>query len=141
MNFAQKHLSMLLLLSLQKLSDLFEAKLPIWTEFLHQETKLKLWCSKEIWIVWVFAVLVLAFVIVIKTVFYWNALLFSSYGSSTWGLPGDSVITESACHAGDAIAIPGSERSLGEGNGNPLQYSCLGNPWTEEPGRRQSMGL
>ena len=29
---------------------------------------------------------------------------------------------------------------LGEGNGNPLQYSCLENPWTEEPGRLQSMG-
>ena len=29
----------------------------------------------------------------------------------------------------------------GEGNGNPLQYSCLENPWTEEPGRLQSMGL
>ena len=28
----------------------------------------------------------------------------------------------------------------GEGNGNPLQYSCLENPWTEEPGRLQSWG-
>ena len=28
-----------------------------------------------------------------------------------------------------------------EGNGNPLQYSCLENPWTEEPGGPQSMGL
>ena len=28
-----------------------------------------------------------------------------------------------------------------EGNGTPLQYSCLENPWTEEPGRLQSMGL
>ena len=28
----------------------------------------------------------------------------------------------------------------GEGNGNPLQYSCLGNPWTKEPGGLQSMG-
>ena len=33
------------------------------------------------------------------------------------------------------------ERSPGEGNGNPLQYSCLENPWTEEPGGLQSMGL
>ena len=31
--------------------------------------------------------------------------------------------------------------SLREGNGTPLQYSCLENPWTEEPGRLQSMGL
>ena len=36
--------------------------------------------------------------------------------------------------------IPGSGISPGEGNGNPLQYSCLGNPWTEEPGGPQSMG-
>ena len=35
---------------------------------------------------------------------------------------------ESACQVGDAGSIPGSERFPGEGNGNPLQYSCLGNP-------------
>ena len=35
---------------------------------------------------------------------------------------------ESTCHAGDAGSIPGSRRSPGEGNGNPLQDSCLGNP-------------
>ena len=39
-----------------------------------------------------------------------------------------SVSTESACDAGDAGSIPGSGRSPREGNGNPLQYSCLGNP-------------
>ena len=39
----------------------------------------------------------------------------------------------------DAGSIPGLGRSPGEGNGNPLQYSCLGNPWTEEPGGLQSM--
>ena len=33
-----------------------------------------------------------------------------------------------AGNAGDTGSIPGSERSPGEGNGNPLQYSCLGNP-------------
>ena len=48
---------------------------------------------------------------------------------------------ESACNAGEPGSIPGSERSSGEGNGNPLQYSCLENLWTEEPGRPQSMGL
>ena len=31
------------------------------------------------------------------------------------------------------VQIPGSGRPTGGGNGNPLQYSCLGNPWTEEP--------
>ena len=35
---------------------------------------------------------------------------------------------ESACNAGDWGLIPGSERSPEEGNGYPLQYSCLGNP-------------
>ena len=35
---------------------------------------------------------------------------------------------ESACNAGDVGSIPGSGRSPGGGNGNPLHYSCLGNP-------------
>ena len=39
-----------------------------------------------------------------------------------------------------AGSIPGSGRSPGEGNGNPLQYSCLENSWAEEPGGLQSMG-
>ena len=34
---------------------------------------------------------------------------------------------ESACNAGDADSVPGSRRSPGEGNGNPLQYFCLEN--------------
>ena len=44
------------------------------------------------------------------------------------GLLGSSGVRESACNAGDSGSIPGSGRSSGEGNGNPLQYSCLGNP-------------
>ena len=43
------------------------------------------------------------------------------------GLPGGSDGKESACNAGDWSSIPGSGRSPGEGNGNPFQYSCLGN--------------
>ena len=39
---------------------------------------------------------------------------------------------ESACGSGDPGSIPGSERSPGEGNGNPLQYSCLKNPMDRE---------
>ena len=39
---------------------------------------------------------------------------------------------ESACNAGDAGSIPGSGRSPGGENGNPLQYSCLTNPRTEK---------
>ena len=57
------------------------------------------------------------------------------------GFPGGSDGKESACNVGDPGSIPGLGRSPGEGNGNPFQYSCLGNPWTEEPGRLQSMGL
>ena len=38
------------------------------------------------------------------------------------------MVKESACNAGDLGLIPGLERSPGEGNGNPLQYSCLENP-------------
>ena len=42
--------------------------------------------------------------------------------------PHSSVGKESACNAGDLSSIPGLGRSPGEGNGNPLQYSCLENP-------------
>ena len=46
----------------------------------------------------------------------------------TKGFPCSLVGEESACNAGDWGTISGSERSPGEGNGNPLQYSCLENP-------------
>ena len=45
-----------------------------------------------------------------------------------WGFPGGSEVKASACNAGDLGSIPGSGRSPGEGNGKPLQYSCLENP-------------
>ena len=45
-----------------------------------------------------------------------------------WGFPGGSEVKASACNAGDSGSIPGSGRSPGEGNGTPLQYSCLENP-------------
>ena len=56
------------------------------------------------------------------------------------GLPGGSVVKNPPANAGDAGSISGSARSPGEGSGNPLQYSCLGKPWTEEPGGLQSRG-
>ena len=57
------------------------------------------------------------------------------------GLPLQLSSKESTCNAGDLGSIPGLGRSPGGGNGNPLQYSCLENPWTEEPVyRRQSIG-
>ena len=44
------------------------------------------------------------------------------------GFPGGSDGKESSCNVGDLGSIPGSGRSVGEGNGNSLQYSCLENP-------------
>ena len=94
----------------------------------------------------------------------------SLVGLVSGGLLGGSDGKEFACNAGDLGSMPGSGRSPGEGNGNPLQYSCLGNPmdkgawratvhllekgmathssilaweipWTKEPGGLQSMGV
>ena len=53
--------------------------------------------------------------------------------------PGGSEVKASASNAGEPGSIPGSGRSPGEGNGNPLQYSCLENPM-EKPGRLQYTG-
>ena len=52
---------------------------------------------------------------------------FLSYSHSSWASPGGSVVKNPPANAGNAGLIPGLERSPGEGNGNPLQYSCLGN--------------
>ena len=49
-----------------------------------------------------------------------------------WCSPGGSEVKASACSAGDPGLIPESERSPGEGNGNPLQYSCLEKPMDRE---------
>ena len=78
------------------------------------------------------------------------------------GFPGGSEVKASACNVGDLGSITGSGRSPEDINGNPLQYSCLGNPmedplekemethssilaweipWTEDPGGLQPMGL
>ena len=48
--------------------------------------------------------------------------------SSYKGVPGGSEVKASASNAGDPGLIPEQGRSPGEGNGNPLQYSCLENP-------------
>ena len=54
--------------------------------------------------------------------------------------PGGLDGKASAYSVGDPGSVPASGRSSGEGNGNPLLSSCLKIPWTEEPGRLQSMG-
>ena len=52
------------------------------------------------------------------------------------GFPCGSAGKESTCNAGDLGSIPGLGRSPGGGHGNPLQYSCLENPY----GQRSLMG-
>ena len=56
------------------------------------------------------------------------------------GVPGGSEGKESACNAGDPGLISGPRRSAGEGNGNPLQYSCLENAMDRGTGGLQSTG-
>ena len=59
-----------------------------------------------------------------------NSLLSGIYQKPwrTVGFPGGSGGKESACDEGDLGSFPGSGRSLEEGSGYPLQYSCLENP-------------
>ena len=51
------------------------------------------------------------------------------------------MVRNPPANAGGAGLIPGLERSPGEGNGSPLQNSCLEIPCTEDPGGMRSMGL
>ena len=74
-----------------------------------------------------------AYVSVFKIMFYICCDLFIYFGcprqEGKYGsFPGGSEVKASACNAGDLGLIPGLGRSPGEGNGNPLQYSCLENP-------------
>ena len=61
-----------------------------------------------------------------------------------WGFPDGSDSKKSVCNGGDPDSIPGLGRSPGEGNGNPLQYSCLKNSmvrgawWATVPGVAKS---
>ena len=57
------------------------------------------------------------------------------------GFLGGSEGKEFACNAGHPGSIPGLERSSGQGNSYPLQYSCLENPMEEELGGLLAMGL
>ena len=56
------------------------------------------------------------------------------------GFPGSSDGKESACNAGDQGSVLGSGRSPGEGNGNPLHYSCLENSMDRRAGGLQFIG-
>ena len=57
------------------------------------------------------------------------------------GFPGDSMGKNPPANAGDSGSIPGLGRSPGEGNGNPLQYSCLGNSMDREAWQAIVLGV
>ena len=79
-------------------------------------------------------------ILIIVIYFTFSYSLQLGVGSSLYSFPCSSVSKECACSTGDLGLIPGSGRSPGEGNGNPLQHSCLENPRTEESGGLQFMG-
>ena len=60
----------------------------------------------------------------------WNKIQtpYTGLWNPKWGFPGGSDSKDSTSNVGDLGSIPGSGRSPGKGNGNRLQYSCLGNP-------------
>ena len=70
----------------------------------------------------------------------WCAAVHEVSKSWTQGLPCGSEVKASASNVGDPGSIPGSGRYPGEGNGNPLKYSCLENPMDGEACRLQSRG-
>ena len=58
----------------------------------------------------------------------WQRFIFCVLWIPFKGFPGGSDGKASACNVGDLGSVPGMGRSPGEGNGNPLQHSCLENP-------------
>ena len=65
------------------------------------------------------------------SVFLWFHIFTCNY-LIYMGFPGSSVVKNPPVKEGDAALIPGLRRSPGKGNGNPLKYSCLGNPMDRE---------
>jgi len=61
-------------------------------------------------------------------------LTLTLWSSINLGFPAGSVVKNLFADTGDVGLITGLKRSPGGGNGKPLQYSCLENPWMEEPG-------
>ena len=83
-------------------------------------------------------------IIILNLIFSSKAYPFQiayALGMNSGNFPHSLVGKESSCNAGDLGSIPGSGRSTGEGNGNPLRILAWRIPWTEVPGRLQSMTL
>ena len=59
--------------------------------------------------------------------FFCPIYLFKSVCTHVWGFPSGTVVKNAPSNAGDVGSVPRSERSPEEGNGNPLEYSCLEN--------------
>ena len=57
------------------------------------------------------------------------------------GFPGGSAVKNLPANAGDVGSVQGQEDSLGKGNGNPLQYFCLGNPMDRGAWRATNYGV
>ena len=70
---------------------------------------------------------VTSYQLLVKTVLFISHPL-CPFSYSIKGFPGGSLVKYLPANAGDMGLIRGSGRSPGGGNGNPLQYSCLGNP-------------
>ena len=113
----------------------------IWLYWYDWTWQRKLWnAQKFLIILWNYASLIYQFRIIsykvrnaVSTLWstllrYWkNCMISLNSHYLWWYIWGGSVNKESACIAGDLGLIPGSGRSPGERNGNPLQYSCLEN--------------
>ena len=70
-----------------------------------------------------------------------TSLHFTSLHTTVWASLVAQMVKNLPAMQETRVQFLSQERSPGEGNGNPLQYSCLENPWTEEPGGLQSMEL
>ena len=76
----------------------------------------------------IFLFFLISYFILVPYILLLVCSLYSGFYCFNKGFPGSSGGKESAYNAGDLGSLPGSGRSAGEVNGNPLQYSCLGNP-------------
>ena len=71
----------------------------------------------------------------------WNKVCESFTGLMNLGFRGGSVVKNPPANAGDMGSIPRLGRSLGEGNGNPRQCSCLGNPMDRGAWGSEELGM